>query len=358
MSEKLKLVLDKIEKIFSVVSTALKPLTAPLLAVYEKFADVYYRKTELHLTVHGKLREQVISGKLLFFARIFLIFFILAQALAVYYVSPRMNVLIAMLILYLPLSVLVIRGYRLALLLVIPVSVYILVKYQLQNYVTITVGASCTLLLLLLAYFNFKLENTKSLLRRQGILPKPESTFLRDIVFALLLFGILSVYTTLYNNMQERAHKEAVEQAQRNLMKAASYVIYHQRAYSDYCKKEGYQIKFYPQAFNDKFAAEIKNIEIKLSEQQNSLKKIYNNARGTDWSKTLRRVSKEINDIREDAIIRVFARELKLPVAEVKLTNEMDETMTMKEACKLFDEEHEKYLAADRAEFRFISMFK
>ena len=155
MSEKLKLVWEKAEKIFSLVSTALKPLTVPLSAFYDKCAEVYYQKTELHLTVHGKLREQVVSGKLLLFARIFLIFFIIAQTLAVYYVSPRMNVLIAMLILYLPLSVLVIRGYRLALLLVIPVSFYILVKYQLQNYVTITVGASCTLLLLLLAYFNF-----------------------------------------------------------------------------------------------------------------------------------------------------------------------------------------------------------
>ncbi len=358
MREKLKFVWEAVCYAFSGLSKALKPVMMRLCDLREKLSAAYYKKTELHLTLHGRLREQIISGKLLLVARIFLIFFMIAQAFAVYYVIPRMNVLIAMLILYLPLSILVIRGYRLALLLVIPISFYIMVRYQLQNYVTITVGSSCTLLLLLLGYFNFKLENTKSLLQRQGLLPKPEGTFWRDFAFSLLLFGILNVYTTLYNNMQEKAHKEALEQAHKKLMEAAGYVVYHQRAYSDYCKKEGWQVKLYPQAFNDKFAAEVKNIEIKLSEQQTSLKKIYDNARGTNWSKTLRQVVEEINNIREDAIIRRFAKELKLPVAEVRMTSEMDDTMTMKEACKLFDEEHDKYLAADRPEFGVISMFK
>ena len=358
MKEKIKFIWEVLKYILKPLGQLLTPLWLKIQELLHKIGEFYYAKTEKKLTLKEKWAEKTKDHHFLWGLRGLSVFLLLSQIGVMFYLYPHKPMLVDMLILYVPMAYLILRGYRLVMVLSVFVLWYIAVKYFFVHNMVALVGLIFLTIIILCLYLSFKAENTIAMLRFRGEEPKKKNWFCADFVFALLLFGIFNVYTTLVTNWQTQAEKEARAQAQRDLMEAAAYVIYHQRGYSDYCQKEGYELKEYPQAFNDAFASSVRNIEKALSKQDNSLKKMYLNFRGSNWSQTLRQIDKEMNELRRDTIIKRFAKELHVTVAEVRYTQDMENTMTLSETCKLFDEEHEKFLKMKRREFEFIKRYQ
>ncbi len=141
---------------------------------------------------------------------------------------------------------------------------------------------------------------------------------------------------------------------------AVGEIYRHTYAYPEFCMAQGYEMVNYPNKVREKFKKEIeiaendqmallkKNFELgNLTENYNNINEFYN---GRDWGTKEERfsgVSSFFEALREQLIVIDIAKEQNIEPDEVKLTKEDNKRVSLKEVCKVIDDDAEYFVSVD-----------
>ncbi len=116
--------------------------------------------------------------------------------------------------------------------------------------------------------------------------------------------------------------------------------------YTEFCRKQNYELKIYPQAFAKRYAGEIAEVEKELSRDGLTLSDYYNNAKRIYGRRLDESIASEMDILRRQAIVELVALNRNIRPSQVRWLPEMDGYISMTEACVLFDEIAENTLNA------------
>ena len=141
---------------------------------------------------------------------------------------------------------------------------------------------------------------------------------------------------------------------------AVGEIYRHTYAYPEFCMAQGYEMINYPNKVREKFKKEIeiaendqmallkKNFELgNLTENYNNINEFYN---GRDWGTKEERFSGVLSffeALREQLIVIDIAKEQNIEPDEVKLTKEDNKRVSLKEVCKVIDDDAEYFVSVD-----------
>ena len=170
------------------------------------------------------------------------------------------------------------------------------------------------------------------------------------IIFTILVFvGILGMFG-LKDEYMPDTNRPAF-----HLGVAIGEIYRHTYAYPEFCKAQGYEMVNYPNKVREKFKEEIEiaeNDQMALlarasSEKYTDINDFYKRA---DWGTQEERFKVPLDFIealRERMIILEVAEEQKINTDEVKLTKEDNNRVSLKDACKLMDEDSDFFVSSD-----------
>ena len=170
------------------------------------------------------------------------------------------------------------------------------------------------------------------------------------IIFTILVFvGILGMFG-LKDEYMPDTNRPAF-----HLGVAIGEIYRHTYAYPEFCKAQGYEMVNYPNKVREKFKEEIKIAEDDQmalltrasNEKYTDIDDFYKRA---DWGTQEERFKAPLDFIealRERMIIFEVAEEQKINPDEVKLTKEDNNRVSLKDACKLMDEDSDFFVSSD-----------
>lgn len=352
-------------RFLKVVQKNIEPLVKKLEPVYLKFKPYqdkatswFFSKMKRFLAVSNAQKTKIISGNLVANSRMAVLIAIVFQVLISAYVVQSFTFVLASLIFYLPVAYLVSRGYRIASLLLIIIRTFDSVMLLMVGNISV-VNILLWWVIFCAIYFNdFRIENARIQLEKAEKLRAPKNTTFRDVIIAVLLFVVL-VFSTIVVKVAARDDMlQAIGQDNIKLGMVSTFVVYNEYGYSDYCAKQGYILQNYPQAFNDKFAVEIKNIQKKLSKQGMSLKKVYDQIKQNHWAQLEPVIAGSLEVIRRNAAVLQAAQEQKIAPEEVKWNSDVSDLVSAKQACEIFDANADGILAQPNPQYAIIEEYK
>ena len=170
------------------------------------------------------------------------------------------------------------------------------------------------------------------------------------IIFTILAFvGVFGMF-----EIQDRYMPDTNRPAF-HLGLAVGEIYRHTYAYPEFCKTQGYEMVNYPNKVREKFKEEI---EIAEKDQMALLSKAsdkkYNNLddfyKSNEWGTQEERLKAALDFIealRERLIVLEVAEEQNIAADKVKLTKEDNERVSLKDACKIIDEDADFFVSSD-----------
>ncbi len=136
--------------------------------------------------------------------------------------------------------------------------------------------------------------------------------------------------------------------------------------YSDFCRTQGYEMKYYPQAFAKKFEKEISIAEQDQLTLVNrsylkgiypvyheNIEDFYKYKRFEEDESVMLFMGEYFNNMRKGLILSKLADEKGVDAEDIPWKDEYFSKLSLKETCELFDENYEAYLSHD-CFFRYI----
>ena len=181
---------------------------------------------------------------------------------------------------------------------------------------------------------------------------EPQRSFLTrfPIIFTILVFlGIFGMFEVKDKYMPD-TNRSAF-----HLGLAVGEIYRHTYAYPEFCKAQGYEMVNYPNKVREKFKEEIgiaENDQMALlarasDEKYTDINDFYKRA---DWSTQEERFKAPLDFIealREHMIISEVAEEKNIDKDKVKLTKEDEKRVSLKDACKVIDEDADFFVSSD-----------
>lgn len=170
------------------------------------------------------------------------------------------------------------------------------------------------------------------------------------IIFAILVFaGIFGMFE-LKDKYMPDTNRPAF-----HLGLAVGEIYRHTYAYPEFCKSQGYEMVNYPNKMREKFKEEIEiaeNDQMALlarasDEKYTDINDFYKRA---DWGTEENRFKVPadfIEALREHMIISEVAEEKNIDKDKVILTKEDNERVSLKDACKVIDEDADFFVSSD-----------
>ena len=170
------------------------------------------------------------------------------------------------------------------------------------------------------------------------------------IIFAILVFvGIFGMFEVKDKHMPD-TNRPAF-----HLGLAVGEIYRHTYAYPEFCKAHGYEMVNYPNKVREKFKEEIEiaeNDQMALlarasDEKYTDINDFYKRA---DWGTQEERFKAPadfIEALREHMIISEVAEEKNIDKDKVKLTKEDEKRVSLKDACKVIDEDADFFVSSD-----------
>ena len=170
------------------------------------------------------------------------------------------------------------------------------------------------------------------------------------IIFTILVFvGIFGMFEVKDKHMPD-TNRPAF-----HLGLAVGEIYRHTYAYPEFCKAQGYEMVNYPNKVREKFKEEIgiaENDQMALlarasDEKYTDINDFYKRA---DWGTQEERFKAPadfIEELREHMIISEIAEEKNIDKDKVKLTKEDEKRVSLKDACKVIDEDADFFVSSD-----------
>jgi hypothetical protein len=171
------------------------------------------------------------------------------------------------------------------------------------------------------------------------------------IIFTIIVFSGIFVMFGLKDEYMPDTNRPAF-----HLGLATGEIYRHTYAYPEFCKAQGYEMVNYPNKVREKFKEEIKIAEddqtalLTRAAPERNYKDIHDFYKSNNWGTQEERFKAPLDFIealRERMIILEVAEEQKINPAEVKLTKEDNNRVSLKDACKLMDEDSDFFVSSD-----------
>ncbi len=165
------------------------------------------------------------------------------------------------------------------------------------------------------------------------------------IIFTILVFSGIFVMFGLKYKYEETPKKTRLELAIRQIYN-------HTYAYPKFCKALGYEMVNYPNKVREKFKEEIKIVEDKqmsllTDEKYTDINDFYEMADWGTQEENFNTALEFLEPLRERMIILEVAEEQNINPDKVKLTKEDNNRVSLKDACKLMDEDADFFDSSD-----------
>ncbi len=230
----------------------------------------------------------------------------------------------------------VILIYTMALTFDIDVSFFPVIKWCI--YIVMTVATIANLILVIRPSKQDVDEQKRSFLTRF------------PIIFTIVVFvGIFGMFE-LKDKYMPDTNRPAF-----HLGLAVGEIYRHTYAYPEFCKAQGYEMVSYPDKVREKFKEEIEIVEndqlALLARAANiHYKDIHAFYKNNYWGPQEERLKAPLDffeSLRKRMIILEVAEEQNVSTDEVKLTKEDNERISLKDACKVVDEDAEYFVSMD-----------
>lgn len=171
------------------------------------------------------------------------------------------------------------------------------------------------------------------------------------IVFTILVFaGIFGMFS-LKDRFMPDTNRPAF-----HLGLAVGEIYRHTYGYPEFCKAQGYEMVNYPNKVREKFKEEIEIAEndqmalLTKAAPERGYKNIKDFYKRADWGTQEERFkapAEFIEALRERMIVNEIAEEKNIDRDKVKLTKEDNEKVSLKDACRVMDEDADFFVSSD-----------
>ena len=353
MLHKIDKVLEKISSFFTPLTKALSPLYKRwVLPTQTKISEQFFKRLQKYLKVSTKQKKKLLEEQQI---RRWRLYTLAAGLLQIF--EPKLlygEYFFSLSILTIPFLLLSLKGYRIA---------YLgLAFLQLVGtLILLWSGLWSALIFLLICSgvyaFAFRFENARIELERHFELRSHRPQIQKDIITALLalliawcVWGLSTLFGSSGPNLSTEELKLEQEKAYR-LSLVAGTVVRHVYGYADFCRQEGYELQKYPRAFASRFAPEISHIQQELGKKGSSLQQFYLNAKQSYGRKLFDSIASEIDSFRRQAIMEMLELQKGIPASQIKWNEAIDSSISMQEACLIFDEMYESILSSSSRSF-------
>ena len=256
-----------------------------------------------------------------------------------------------------PLAFLLWKGYRIAVLLLFvgqTVLCTALLLFYPGSFLSILL---CWVVTGLVYAYLFRLENARVGLERSFELRSRRPETQKDIITALLLLFLCWMGLALASVVSEKGSRLSPEELAIEKEKAyrlslvSGTIVRHVYGYADFCRQEGYELRKYPRAFAERFAPEIARVQQELHKKGSSLQEFYLNAKRTYGRRLYDSIAGEMDGIRRQAIMEMLVLQKGIPASEIRWNEAIDASISMQEACLIFDEMYESILSRPSRSF-------
>lgn len=322
-----------------------EPLYVKIKPYLDKIAARFYKLLKKQLKISPEEKSKIALENVVrnfrFYSVLAVIFRILFSVIAA---QGSLLIVWSTLIVNLPLVYLVCKGYRLAyLLLIFSNTTYSLLMLIADPKSILFVGVwwfiACTIY-----FLGFKYENGQVEMSRNGEIKPLFYHPRKDIVAIVLIIALTSMFAQLVSYVNTprmpTSHVRLIDNYKLN--RKAGIISRSIYGYSEFCKDLGYELKNYPRIFAERYAAEIAAVEAELEKRNSSLSDYYNNAKRIYGRRLTDSIADELDILRRQATVELVAWVGNIRPSQVKWRPEMDEYISMVEACLVFDEIAEK----------------
>ena len=323
------------------------PLLERLRPTRDKIVIKFFKYFRKYLKVTAAEKEKIKTGNIV---KIFRVYSIAAVLFRIIFsvIATGGGILVAwrVSVVNLPLVYLLCRGYRISYLLLILTNTFFSILMLIREPTSILFIGVWWFIACSIYFFAFRYENARYEMADKGEIPPLVRHVKKDIVGVAIII-ILSLFLSQmvrYVAMPNLSPKKEVLRDNHQLNRNAGIISRSLYGYKEFCQKQGYELKIYPTLFAKRYANEIASVEKELSERDSSLQEYYDNAKRIYGEKLENSIKNELDILRRQAIVELVALNKNIRPSQVKWTSEMDNYISMVEACVLFDEISENTL--------------
>ncbi len=150
-----------------------------------------------------------------------------------------------------------------------------------------------------------------------------------------LIFGTIITLANIFSPQESLWTQEQEEK----IGASVGFIYRHTQAYSDFCKKSGYELKIYPDEFRAYFAQDIENLEAELATQGltiEGLQQTYITPQAKEFMERL--IAEEFDWLKKSLTLAAISQQANIPAENLSWKDDMSEIMTMEDVCSIFDE--------------------
>ena len=352
--------LHKIDKVLEQISSFFTPLVKAATPIYKRLvlpiqnqlSVLFFKTLQKYLKVSAKQKKQLLEEQQIKRWRLYTL---LAGALQIF--EPKLlygEYFFSLSILTIPFLLLSLKGYRIAYL-------ALLVLQFIGTFNLLLSGLWGALACLVICggvyAFAFRAENARVELERRFELRSHHPQIQKDVVTSLLLLLVacgIRWMSSLFVSSSPRLSPEELKYEQEKayrLSLVAGTVVRHVYGYADFCRQEGYELQKYPKAFASRFAPEIARLQQELGKKGSSLQQFYLNAKQSYGRKLFDSIGSEMDSFRRQAIMEMLELQKGIPASQIKWNEAINSSISMQEACLIFDEMYESILSAPSKSF-------
>ncbi len=318
-----------------------EPLYIKLKPFQDKIVAKFYKYLKKYLKISPCDKERINSGNIVKIFRFYAVLAVVFRILfSVIIAGGSMLIVWSTLVINLPLVYLVCKGYRLAYLLLILSNTVYSVLTLVQDPKSILFIGIWWFIACSVYFFGFRFENARVEMARNGETKPLFYHLQKDIVAVILIMILTSLLSRLvsYVSMPDMPASHSDLRMNQQLNYKAGIISRSLYAYSDFCREQGYELKVYPKIFAKRFAREIEEVENELEQRDSSLSDYYNNAKRIYGRRLSESIGSELDILRRQATIDWVAQNKNIRASQIKWTQDMDNYISMVEACTLFDD--------------------
>ena len=359
MLHKIDKVLEQISSFFTPLSKALSPVYKRLvLPVQTKISAQFFKRLQKYLKVSTKQKKKLLEEQQI---RRWRLYTLAAGILQIF--EPKLlygEYIFSLSILTIPFLLLSLKGYRVAYLVL---ALLQLIGTLVLLWLGIWSALICFAICCGVYAFAFRFENARIELERHFELRSRRPQIQKDVVTALLVFLLAWIAWGLGAWLGSTGSKLSPEELKIEQDKAyrlslvAGTVVRHVYGYADFCRQEGYELQKYPRAFASRFAPEISRIQQELGKKGSSLQQFYINAKQSYGRKLFDSIGSEIDSFRRQAIMEMLELQKGIPASQIKWNEAIDSSISMQEACLIFDEMYESILSSPSRSFAEVRSY-